>query len=119
MFRHCCVLFLVVLIAVQSVVAVADVHKAHQSGTEHLNFDHEHQKDSQTPLPEIVQQPSDNNIVYQLDCHHCCHCHGASHLFLIGYHSISATLSLSDDLLAFYMSYRSHIIFPENPPPIS
>ena len=67
--------WLVILIAMQSFSAIADSHQTHQSGEQHLSFEHEH---AQTPVESIqplslkksTELPSDG-----LDCHHCCHCH--------------------------------------------
>ena len=47
----------IALIAVQSVMAVADVHQLHQSGTKHLAFDHEHDQATYfSQLPQVGQE---------------------------------------------------------------
>ena len=52
MIRHAITYLIIALIAMQSVVAVADAHQLHQSGTEHLTFDHEHDHPAHTPQVE-------------------------------------------------------------------
>lgn len=70
--------FLLLLIALQSVVAIGDAHQLHQQGTEHLTFDETHQHD-EVQVFDILQDQkrySDSDPLDNLDCHHCCHCHG-------------------------------------------
>ena len=67
--------WLVILIAMQSFSAIADAHQTHQSGEQHLTFEHEHAQTQPVvtqplSLKKSTELPSDG-----LDCHHCCHCH--------------------------------------------
>lgn len=55
----------------QSVAAVSDVHQNHQSGTEHMEFDHDVHEHIDKEL-----NTSDFDVGSP-DCHHCCHCHPA------------------------------------------
>lgn len=73
--RHLACL-LILLIATQSAIAVADAHKLHQSGFEHLKFDHSHSPFDNTDY-SIAKQLSDLPSQSSDDCHHCCHCHGS------------------------------------------
>jgi hypothetical protein len=68
-FMHHKPLIILLLLAVsfQSISAVADVHQSHQSGVEHLEFEHDHDSE-----PEIKTDDESRSF----DCHHCCHCHG-------------------------------------------
>ena len=81
MIRHCVSYLLALLIALQSVIAMADTHRLYQAGTEHLEFDHSH-------------QPADtrNNSLSLQDCNHCCHCHGQNSVVLTGTASHLAAL---------------------------
>lgn len=61
------IILLVMAVSFQSIAAVSDVHQSHQSGAEHLEFEHDHEGDAKlTPQKELSS----------FDCHHCCHCHG-------------------------------------------
>lgn len=67
---------LLMMMLLQSVIAVADMHAAHQSGVEHRDFEnHQHHDD-------VLSESSSIDSASQLltsdgpDCHHCCHCHG-------------------------------------------
>ncbi|AFU97796.1 hypothetical protein [Simiduia agarivorans] len=75
MIRHAITYLMIALLAVQSVVASADAHQLHQSGTEHLTFDHEQEP---THNPETDQEIKSSATLGSIsfDCHHCCHCHG-------------------------------------------
>ena len=81
---------LIMLIALQSVVAVADIHLDHPD----LNslFQHEaseHESLSELSLTDVEmtalsisddQAPSDSSAA--IDCQHCCHCHSPQFNFL-------------------------------------
>lgn len=60
-------ILLLMAVSFQSVASVSDVHQSHQSGAEHLEFEHEHEGDANL-------KPMDESSSF--DCHHCCHCHG-------------------------------------------
>lgn len=60
-----------VVIVLQSLVAIADAHQYHQSGSGHLAFAPVHSA-NETPVHVDSHDRS-------YDCHHCCHCHGHSH----------------------------------------
>ena len=66
---------LATLFLAQSVGAVVDVHQQHQSGIEHLSFDHDHDE----PQDAASEATPPSSPQAQFDCHHCCHCHGVSH----------------------------------------
>ena len=81
MFQRWLTYFLLTLIAMQSVTVSADMHQNHQSGTKHFNFDveHNHQQTSRSHdgiYLESKVESINKNHMDQLDCHHCCHCHG-------------------------------------------
>ena len=104
---------LITLIALQSVVAFADLHQFHQpSSDEHVSYDdHSHQKEKQSSRSDDVIDP-------QSDCHHCCHCHGGANPFLSkAQRDLNA--SCKTILCSNYLfSNNSYLDSPENPPPI-
>ncbi|EDY86754.1 conserved hypothetical protein [gamma proteobacterium HTCC5015] len=91
--RHYLTCLLALLIALQSVAAMADVHQLHQSGTEHLEFDHSHQSTATDTHNDnlLAKQTPDQPGQSVYDCHHCCHCDGHGSVVLIG-----ATSHLAD-----------------------
>lgn len=91
--RHYLTCLLALLIALQSVAAMADVHQLHQSGTEHLEFDHSHQSTATDTHNDnlLAKQTPDQPGQSVYDCHHCCHCHDHGSVVLIG-----ATSHLAD-----------------------
>jgi|SRR5690554_1071370 len=67
-----------ILIVLQSGMAMGDAHQLHQSGAEHLAFDETHQhldgfESDRHPIEDAESDPSSSQT---WDCHHCCHCHG-------------------------------------------
>ncbi len=76
---------LIAIILLQSVATVADVHQSHQSGAEHVSFEHEHDEHGHSYTPG---EAIDHTQSQELDCHHCCHCHGIVHLYLLNSHTI-------------------------------
>ncbi|MEQ5808211.1 hypothetical protein J3369_12430 [Alteromonas sp. NFXS44] len=65
----------------QSMASAFDNHEAHQSGTEHLTFEHGHDVDAGNDV-SFSQSFDINEDGGAYDCHHCCHCHGGHHVFL-------------------------------------
>lgn len=84
MIRHYFTCLLAVLIALQSMTAVADVHQFHQSGTQHLEFNHSHQPTDIQDNNKLAKQAPDKPAQSPYDCHHCCHCHGHGSVILAG-----------------------------------
>lgn len=80
---------MILLIALQSVGSLADAHSAHQSGIEHLVFEHDHDQN------EPVQTNDDKDTDKAFDCHHCCHCHGAHSNFINAHSHLIAIYSRS------------------------
>jgi len=118
MIRHYLMCLLATLIALQSVAVMADVHQVHQTGTEHLTFEHEHKQNVQLQQAGVDQQTQDPGSINPLDCHHCCHCHGSSPLFFNADQHSSEHVFMHGHVLEYHVDYRSHIAFPDSPPPI-
>jgi len=119
MIRHAITYLMIALITVQSVVAVADAHQLHQSGTEHLTFEHDHDQLIENLQPEQkinIDNPAGGT---NLDCHHCCHCHGTGHIFFGSAPSSLPTTDLGSTLSGYQFHYSSYQGSPDNPPPIN
>jgi|GEM_PF-473218 len=107
---------LVILIALQSVVAIADVHQTHQTGTQHLEYDQDHRSHSASEKQTFEK---DSNAVSEYDCHHCCHCHGMAHFFLPSQNNSLDTPSSEQRILDFRLKYPSAFVTPDLRPPIA
>ena len=62
-------ILLIILIVLQSFVAVSESMETHQLDVEHLQTIHDHEAD------HVLQLDSDNEHDTE-DCHHCGHCSG-------------------------------------------
>ena len=67
-----------ILVVLQSGMAMGDAHRLHQSGTEHVVFDenHRHLDGLGAEKHHAEEVGSDDVSSEKWDCHHCCHCHG-------------------------------------------
>jgi hypothetical protein len=90
MHRTPLIIILVLAVSFQSVSAVYDLHQTHQSGVEHLEFEHDHDQ------LELKIDNQDSQKSY--DCHHCCHCHG-SHLTSLLPPKINLTLLYGNQII--------------------
>ena len=77
-------LLIVLSIALQSFVAVADSNKSHQVDAQHLQTEHSHSTDNHTD--SHAENSADNHALADTtgesehhieDCHHCGHCQGS------------------------------------------
>lgn len=103
-------LFLLLLLSltVQSVSAAYDNHSGHQTTGEHLKFEHAHEGEAASAA-----------AVPAFDCHHCCHCHSSSSLYLLP--EISDIQATPIQLAAFFQSAQHAAPFLANllRPPIA
>lgn len=119
MLRRALIYFLTTLIALQSVMVIADAHQLHQSGEDHLSFNHDHAVDDGSMIAVESDKRLDALIgAVGHDCHHCCHCHGVSAAFLAGSALHVFVESAVNFLPSYRFSYASIHNSPDNPPPI-
>ena len=110
---------MITLIAMQSVIAMADIHQVHNSNPTHqTSNDHLIQADTES-IVFADQQFTDSNPNQPLDCDHCCHCHGACHFFIGVNQEPIASLKPHNDATSYQAVYHSLVLTPDNPPPIS
>ncbi|MBR9910285.1 MAG: hypothetical protein GYB33_08035 [Gammaproteobacteria bacterium] len=110
---------MIALIAMQSLMAVADVHQLHQSGTEQLTLEHDHDQILDNPQAEREIQSNGPMGGTSLDCHHCCHCHSIAHFFLGSTPDSIPEVDLGSSHSGYQLHYSSYLGAPENPPPIN
>ncbi|MAJ69991.1 MAG: hypothetical protein SWN10_05140 [Pseudomonadota bacterium] len=72
------VLVLLLSVSTQALSVVFDSHAAHQETASHLSDTRHNEAHS-----EQSQPPENTADSSGLDCQHCCHCHGAQHIFLL------------------------------------
>ncbi|MCF6319911.1 MAG: hypothetical protein L3J83_11670, partial [Proteobacteria bacterium] len=116
---------LVVLIAMQSSMAVADLHQAHQAEQEHIGFNHSddlasHSNQVNSNLldtqPDFAVQP---DITPSYDCHHCSHCHSSACHYSLKEETSSFLFRYNnDEIFENFSFYSTRIISPNLRPPI-
>ena len=74
MFKRALTYVVLILVVLQSGIAMGDAHQLHQSGVEHVAFDETHPPHEELESDE--HQIEDASSLQEWDCHHCCHCHG-------------------------------------------
>ena len=110
---------LIALIACQSVMAMADIHQSHQSGVEHLEFDHDDNPDvTRNNLTADDLSPVNSTTGSAYDCHHCCHSHTMSHLFLSSNDDYLQNIASKQSPPSYQLAYLSNIQRPNFRPPI-
>lgn len=119
MLRQYLAFLLTALIALQSVAAVADAHQFHQSGTEHLTFDHDHSQLTDKLQPKRQSKIDNPDVSTNLDCHHCCHCHGHGSVALTGAASHLVALFSGKGQADYQASFTSLIPTSLFRPPIA
>lgn len=114
-------LILVLILALQSVIAVADVHQLHQRGPTHQALDV-----GQPSLAVSSLDAGDEDVSAGLQkgtsssnhaCSHCCHCHG-SMPYLTGHVPGFDNLSNALNSASFSISFVSWLSTPAFRPPI-
>lgn len=111
MIRNWLMTICLLLVALQLTAIPVDTHQMHQSGSEHLVFEHEHQAKSKVSITE-----KNNTVSY--DCHHCCHCHGGGSIYLGTQANDLVAFDLRKSLRDYRRQYISYLFPPELRPPI-
>lgn len=118
MIRRSITFLMIALVAMQSVVAVADAHRLHQSGSEHLTFEHMHERGEGKSRDDGGVSSVEQAGLGDFDCHHCCHCHGMANFFTGNSHDSFVAIPIGNEAIDYQASYVSYRASPDNPPPI-
>ena len=112
--------FLLALIVLQSGMSMGDAHQLHQSSSEHVTFDeaHQHLGVLEVEKHDVKTLTTDTSASSTLDCHHCCHCHGMTCLYLGGHPDNLELTTLGKGSSDYRFIYHSFAGAPDNPPPI-
>jgi len=114
--KHTWISLLIVLsIALQSFVAVANSNDNHQIDSQHLQTEHSHDVDK----VEIYNESSDDDHNIN-DCHHCGHCQGSHSSWFVTTSSNNSTLkSLMLDQYFYHVHLDKSVIEELIRPPIA
>lgn len=110
-------LMLMMLIACQSVWAMADNHPLTQTGEAHVETSHNHDSPAKAPIDIKDSSLSDNSSA--LDCSHCCHCHGSSPLFVSAVASVIRQSIETVKLSSYSQTHQPPFLAPDFRPPIA
>ncbi len=127
MFNRVLIIMFAVLFVSQTIAATFDSHSAHQAtdvsqNLSHRSLDESHKSHPEGALTAVNQQvKSDSNSTdqNQFDCHHCCHCHAPSGVYIASNVESSLLHKGNDDILAGKTALLSLWISPEHRPPIA
>jgi len=101
MLKRVFLLGLMLALAAQSFLTMADVHQSHQSGTEHLNFDHDTHEHPQSSSVDISTD--------EFDCHHCCHCHSVGFSAIL----LATNVMTQQKNQTIISAYKAHFSTPD------
>lgn len=126
MFNRVLVIMFAVLFASQTVAAAFDFHNAHQERDTNQILTHRtideshklHQEGTLTAANIELAGDAENIDQNPLDCHHCCHCHAPSGVYIACNIPSSLLYKYSDNILAGKVALLSLWISPEHRPPI-
>jgi hypothetical protein len=103
------------LFAGQTIASAFDLHSSHQNtdstqNLSHRNLDESHKSHQEGTLASTLNNP--------FDCHHCCHCHAPTVVYITCNISTSFTHKSNDNILTRKVALVSLWITPEHRPPI-
>lgn len=111
---------LMVLIAMQSTIAVADLHQFHQINPEETQYNSQQVGDVSNDVSNNDQVISNSKIQSNTsyDCQHCCHCHGFVQFYLDNFDDTVLRVIEPKIINQNPSRFSSHVISPDLRPPI-
>ena len=115
---------LLLLFASQTIAAAFDAHSLHQKTNSkqilsHRSLDASHKSHPEGTLNTAYNQTSVvNDGQEKFDCHHCCHCHALSGVYIACSEASSQLYKGNDNVIAGKTALFSFLISPEHRPPI-
>lgn len=114
------------MFASQTIAAAFDSHGAHQEVDAGQNLSHRsldeshkwHQEGTLIVANSDVDESSNSPELNQFDCHHCCHCHSPSGVYIVCYHESTLLRKDNSSVLTTKTALLSLWISPEHRPPI-
>lgn len=106
----------------QTISAAFDSRSGHQEinaaqSLSHRSLDKSHNGYQDGALA-IASNVAENSEQDKFDCHHCCHCHARSVVYIAGNAKPSSLLKSNDNILASKSALLLLWITPEQRPPI-
>ena len=122
MFNRLLIIMFALLFAGQTIASAFDLHSSHQNtdstqNLSHRNLDESHKSHQEGTLASSLNN-ADAGEQDPFDCHHCCHCHAPSVVYIICNISTSFTHKSNDNILTRKVALVSLWITPEHRPPI-
>ena len=123
MFNRLLIIMFAVMFASQTIAAAFDSHGAHQEvdatqNLSHRNLDESHKLHQEGTLiianSDVDESPEQN----QFDCHHCCHCHAPSGVYIASNDDSTLLRKDNSSVLTTKTALLSLWISPEHRPPI-
>jgi len=118
MIKHWIMMVMTLMIALQSVVGIADGQQSYQGGIRHLEFDQTHQFADTDIEIQLTKQAPDRPDQSLYDSPHCCHCHGHGFMTLVG-SSLHFAISSGTELVDYQATLTSVIPASLFRPPIA
>ena len=122
MIRHIFSYLLTLLIALQSVAAMADIHQLshadHKTATFEKSVSIEVLASDETDSYSSDTQSNERSDGNTVDCHLCCHCHDMTHFLPAGSHRVVVAIQTHQVNSAYQTRFFSHRSSPDIPPPI-
>ena len=133
MMRKVVLYFMIFLISLQSVALASDKHQVHQAGESHVDeliaTEHHHgalKQSDESDFGVFIANSSHNHhdqsydeaVVSDLDCQHCCDCHGVLHLIHDAHLPLSDA-STGNSVPSYHYTLILSAITPDLPPPIA
>jgi hypothetical protein len=110
------------LFASQTIAAAFDFHSAHQENDSQQSLSHrtidESHKSHQEGTLAVTGTDVDSAEQSQFDCHHCCHCHAPSGVYITCNDESSLLYKGNDNVFFGKTALFSLWISPEHRPPI-
>lgn len=122
MFNRLLIIMFALLFASQTIATAFDSHSSHQEidssqNVSHRSLDPSHQSHQEGALI-ATNNAADNSAKDPFDCHHCCHCHAPTGVYIASYEASSVIHKSNDNILSRKTALLSLWITPEHRPPI-
>jgi hypothetical protein len=122
-FNRLLIIMFALFFAGQTITAAFDSHLSHQEtdgsqNISHRSLDSSHQSHQEGALIATNNNAADNDEQDPFDCHHCCHCHAPTGVYIANDAASSLIHKSNDNILTRKTALLSLWITPEHRPPI-